>query len=345
MAEQLVAIRTLDRAGALGALEEVRAVVGGGSSLCLDFEHLGRSEPLGMLLFSAALKAYRVQMREERPDIRFRAIGHQGKSYQAHMGFFKMFGLDFGSAPDEAAGSGRYEPIRYLDLQECEREAANEYSDVREIIERRCLGLAGMLVRDDMPDVIETLGYSLREIVRNALEHAGVDGIWYCAQYWPTRDLVELALVDQGVGIRASLARNPNLSLQSDGDALQHAIRPGVSGVAFKGARKQRIDDEWRNSGYGLYMTSRLAGVEGEFFVGSGDAGLTFSRGEAAANAFEFQGTAISMRIRPSKVGSLHDELAKLRQQAITGTREGLQTQQGTASMSSVMLSRKFDRR
>ena len=343
MVDRRIAIKTLDLTGALKCLNEVRTVVDGGASPCLDFVSLGRSEPLGMLLFSAALKAYRAEMKATRPDVKFRAIGHEGKSYQAHMGFFKMFGLDFGNAPDTAAGSGRYEPIRFLSLEEIQREAANEYLDVHEGIERRSHELARLLVREDVPDVIETLGYSLREMIRNSLEHARVDGVWYCAQYWPTRDLVELALLDQGIGIRKSLARNPHLNLTTDENAIKQALLPGVSGVAFKGAKKQR-SDEWRNSGYGLYMTSRLAGMDGEFFVGSGNAGLVFSKGGETSVPFDFQGTAISIRIRPSKVARLRDALSDLRQQAANAShlKGGAEL---TASMSSVMLSKDFGKK
>ena len=344
MIEQRVAVRTLDRAGALACLCEIRSVADGGASVCLDFTPLGRSEPFGMLLFSAALKAYRADMKLTRPSVRFRATGHEGKRYQAHMGFFRMFGLEFGNAPDEASGSGRYEPIRFLSLEEIHREAADEYLDVHEGIERRSQGLARMLVHENVPDVIETLGYCLREMIRNSLEHARVDGVWYCAQYWPTRDLVELALLDQGIGIRESLARNPHLNLATDEAALRQAVMPGVSGVAFKGAKKQR-NDEWRNSGYGLYMTSQLAGMDGEFFIASGNGGLEFSQGKVASVPFNFQGTAVSIRIKPSKVARLRDTLAKLRQQAANISGQGVGTHEVTASMSSIMLSKDFGKR
>jgi len=292
-----------------------------------------------MLLFAASMKEFRGGFRSLRPDLKFRAIGHEGKQYQAHMGFFKMFGLDFGSIPNESSGSDKYEPIRFLDLKEIEQEAADEYLEVHDGIQRRSHELAKLLIRDDLPDVIETLAYSLREIIRNSLEHARVEGVWYCAQYWPSRDLVELALLDQGIGIRRSLGRNPHLSLASDQEALKQALQPGISGVAYKGAPKRRAD-VWQNSGFGLYMTSRLAEKHGEFFIGSGDAGLVLSKGKESATTFGLAGTAISIRFKPQKVAALPDTLQALRRAASERTGPGQDAMPSTASMSSMVISR-----
>ena len=342
MAERSVSISALDRAGALQALNDVQ-ITDNDSSICLDFGSMGRVEPLGMMYFAASLKSYREQLKSSRPDVTFRAVGYEGHDYPAHMGFFRMFGLKFGKNPDDASGGSRYEPIRFLDLREIEQSAADKYQDVHDAIEERSQGLAKLLVQGNQPELVETLGYSLREIIRNSLEHARVGGLWYCAQYWPARDLVELALLDQGVGIRSSLARNPHLDLASDEDALRQALRPGISGVAFKGAKKRR-DDAWQNSGFGLYMTSRLAGRDGEFFIGSGSAGLALSRGKESVAPFKLQGTGISIRFRPSKVAGLRASLDELRKSASDHEVADMDSAVKTASMSSIMLSRDFDK-
>jgi nitrate/nitrite-specific signal transduction histidine kinase len=53
--------------------------------------------------------------------------------------------------------------------------------------------------------------YSLAEILRNFLEHSQAQELWYAAQYWQSRNWVELATLDEGIGIRRSLARKPPL--------------------------------------------------------------------------------------------------------------------------------------
>lgn len=344
MTELRVIISTLDRLSALQSFQEVRKISDAHSSVCLDFGPLRRTEPLGMLLFAASMKEFREQVRSSRPDLRFRAIGHEGKHYQAHMGFFRMFGLNFGNMPNEVSGNERYEPIKFLDLKEIEQTAADEYLEVHEGIEQRSHDLAKLLVQDDLPDVVETLGYSLREIIRNSLEHARVDGVWYCAQYWPSRDLVELALLDQGIGITKSLGRNPHLALASDQEALRQALQPGISGVAYKGAPKRRTD-AWQNSGFGLYMTSRLSEKNGEFFIGSGDAGLALSQGKESVSLFGFPGTAISIRFRPQKVAGLAGTLEELRKAAADRKESGSGSIPSTASMSSMMTSRDYGKK
>lgn len=75
--------------------------------------------------------------------------------------------------------------------------------------------------------VIETLGYSLREMIEirwNTPE-------WMASGIAPSIGQPVTwsgSLLDQGIGIRESLARNPHLNLTTDENAIQQAILPGV---------------------------------------------------------------------------------------------------------------------
>lgn len=338
--EYRVDVRNLDRISVLAMQIELDSLLPDRDRVVVDFSKLSRVEPLGMLMFGSFLKRWRQHVREARPDIKFQASGFETQSYPAHMGFFRMFGLDFGNSPDEASGGANYQPISNISFELLERAAAEQYKDVHEIIDEKSNILASVLVRQSSGDVVETLNYCIREIIRNSLEHAGgVSGVWHCAQYWPTRDEVEVAVLDEGIGIRASLRRNPRLSLTSDEEAINEALRPGVSGVAYKGAKVRRTD-AWRNSGFGLYMTSKLASNHGEFFIGSGNHGVTLNRVTSQPQRTCISGTVISMRLRPSKLTALRDALATLRQNAGSETRTP--DLELSASMSSQMLSRDF---
>jgi hypothetical protein len=341
LGEHRIRIAALDRAGALQAMREVRDCVDN-MPVCLDFKSLGKIEPLGMLLFAASVKRHREELRISQPALKFRAEGYEKHSYAAHMGFFQMFGLEFGRSHDVAPVRTTYEPIRFIDLQEIEREAADAYLDVHDGIEARSNAMARLLVQGEDESLAETLSYCLREIIRNTLEHARVGGLWYCAQFWPTKDLVELALLDQGIGIRASLARNPHVDLPTDEIALRKAVLPGMSGVAYKGAPKRR-HDAWQNSGFGLYMISQIAGKEGEFFIGSGDGALTRSNDRDSTGAFSLVGTAISIRLRPSRLGRLRAMLDELNRTAPSRRDAGEIPEAPTASMSSMKLMKNFD--
>ena len=226
-----------------------------------DFVNLGLVEPFTMAYVANEMKRFR----ESKPESRFRALNHHNKSYAAHMGFFRAFGLKFGNEPGEASGSSTYLPLTILSVNELQEEAIKSYDHVGNIIESRSERIAKILTRQEKGDLVDTLTFSIREILRNVVEHSGSEIIEYCAQYWPTKNLVELAVLDTGYGIMQGLSSNPYLNPKDERDALHLALLPGVSGKMYKGVKKRR-NDEWQNSGFGLYMTSRICRNGGDFF-------------------------------------------------------------------------------
>jgi|APLak6261660806_1056025.scaffolds.fasta_scaffold00489_6 hypothetical protein len=299
----------------------------------LDFSRLKFLEPFGMLHFSSQLRRFR----QAHPNSRFNAEHYDHLGYAAHMGFFQAFGLNHGKEPGEASGSQQYVPITRLDLNELRQEAIEQYEDVRESLERISMKLAGVLVRDDAGPLHDTITYSLREIFRNVIEHSKANSIWYAAQYWPEKGWVELSILDEGIGIAATLGRNPHLKITSEADALQLALLPGVSGVAFKGGPKQR-KDPWANSGYGLFMTSQLCLRGGTFVIISGSGGLLLQNQEQSKLDCTFKGTAIRLQFHVPEIQELSGALEGLRQRGteIVGTMQ--QVANISASMSSRML-------
>lgn len=304
----------------------------------IDFSDLKWVEPFGMLLFASRLRTFAAARR----PARFRALNYEHLGYAAHMGFFQSFGLCFGKDPGEAPGGTQYIPVTVLELTEVEREAADEYRDPREIIERRSEALASILTREEGGDLQDTLSYSLREIFRNVLEHSKAKQLWYAAQYWPEKDTVELCILDEGIGVRESLAKNPHITVHHDHDAIRLALLPGISGIAFKGARQE--SDPWRNSGYGLFMTSQLCGYGGSFMICSGTQGLVLDSGRQSVYPINFPGTALRLEIFAPAVRRLSKVLEELREKGRAIAGELRQCSEVTASMSSRMLSRDFPR-
>lgn len=329
----------VDRLDLDGAIESARALwaLPLAQSYVIDFAALEWVEPFGMLFFARQLRAFA----DQHKPAKCRAVNHEGHGYAAHMGFFQSFGLSFGKNPGEAPGSTQYVPITSLTLSELRREASEHYKDMREVIETRCTGLAAVLTRNENGKLQSTLGYSLREIFRNVLEHSRADTIWYAAQHWPTKQLVELSILDQGVGVRRSLSRNPHLTIRDDEDAIRFALLPGVSGVAFRGGPRQRRD-EWVNSGYGLFMTSQLCARGGSFLLCSGGRGLLLRDGTDAAFDVAFDGTALRLEIYVPEVRGLNEALEDLRKRGAIIAGELRQIANLTASVSSRMLSKDF---
>ena len=300
-----------------------------------DFSRLSWTPPFGMLFFSEQLR----QFRHARPDAAFAAVGHNGNTYQAHMGFFRSFGLDYGNEPGAASGSSSYLPIRLLEFDRLLEEAGNQGVVPQELIECEATKMSQVLARESEGTLVDTLSYSLREILRNALEHSSAERVTYCAQFWPTRRFVELAIVDGGRGVRESLLRNPSLKVQDDREALTCALLPGISG---RGMRRRSAADVWANSGFGLYMTSHLCGNGGHFLIVSGSAGIRLQAGQRTWLTSNFQGTAICAALRTDQLMPLRDSLAHLRREGEATAREIDAEANVSASLASRMLARHF---
>lgn len=301
-----------------------------------DFSKLGHVEPFGMLYASTAIRL----CRKARLQARFQAINFSQCTYAGHMGFFQTFGLDFGKSPGEAPGGNTYLPITRLEVATVTQEAAENQENVNDAIERRCATLAKILTQKDGGDLVDALTYSFREMFRNVAEHSESTTIDFCAQYWPSKDTVELAILDTGVGIRQTLSANPHLRISNDSDALKLSLMPGVSGKVFKGA-KQNLRGAWGNSGYGLYMTSRICRNGGSFLIASGASALILQDEEKTITVAGCRGTALRLVINTQQVEKLSDMLARFRLEG----REAAEDLSGvdlSASLASRMLSRDF---
>lgn len=111
--------------------------------------------------------------------------------------------------------------------------------------------------------------YSLVELLRNVVQHSqSASGGLALAQYFPSTGLVELAVVDSGIGVRGALTYGYP-TLPTDLSALRLALLPHVSGTFASSAYATMKD----NAGLGLFFIKEIATRSGGgFFIGSGDA-------------------------------------------------------------------------
>ena len=158
------------------------------------------------------------------------------------------------------------------------------------------------------------LGYLIRELLRNVPEHSGADYGEFCAHRSP-EGLVELAVCDSGVGIRASLRQNAvhKVYVLSHRDALDCAIQPGIS-KAFRPSGKNPSRSVWANSGFGLYMVREIVRrLGGSFLLASGSDWLFLGRdGQTAAGQCSLTGTAVAVSLYPEQVGSARNCIAEV---------------------------------
>lgn len=302
-----------------------------------DFVNLKFIEPFTMAYVANELKRFR----QTKTESDFVAINHQNKIYAAHMGFFKAFGLNHGNETGQASGSSTYIPLTMLNVAELQGEAAQSYEHVGNIIESKSEEIARILTRQEEGDIVRTLTFSIREITRNIVEHSESEVIEYCAQYWPAKNIVELAILDTGNGIMKGLSTNPYLSIENERDALYFAMMPGVSGKRYKGI-KERKNDYWQNSGFGLYMTSRICRNGGDFFIVSNDRGMLLDGDSKKDIECVYKGTALRLRIDTSRISTYTDMLKQYRDEGFEAAKAFNGQDAIEPSVASTMLARDF---
>jgi hypothetical protein len=274
-------------------------------SYVLNFKDLEWSEPFAILYLSEGIREFN----RNSNGMAFEFKRYKKHGYLAQMGFFQSIGVDFGLKTGEAKGSDTYLPITPINEDELVSRAAEYYVEVGDIIEEETARLSEILTRSQYGELFDVIQYTLREIFRNVIEHSESKSTHFCAQYWPTKKKVELGIIDRGVGLRKGLANNPYLSIPDDEAAIKIAIMPGVSGKMYKGVKKRK-NDAWQNSGYGLYMASRICQHSGSLFLTTNGAGLNLNADEQTTFQSCFlSGTAIKISLRTDQLPDLQSQL------------------------------------
>lgn len=133
-----------------------------------DFAEVKFVTPAWLILVGTALREFRAH----HPQARRRAVNYGHMGYAAHMGFFQYFGVKFGLKPAEAAGGDSYIPITEVLVCELKCKATKNFTSTGDIIEEKSRKLSLILTLRDDGDLADTLTYSIREIIRNVVEHS-----------------------------------------------------------------------------------------------------------------------------------------------------------------------------
>jgi len=273
----------------------------------IDFGSNHFFPPYAMLFLAAKIRHFR----SKRSDIKIEFKNYKDHPHLAHMGFFRMFDMEYGRDIGEAWGGENYLPITRLARSDLYTESVDEFRELADLIQRDADRIALVIARDKSQnsDMFDVLSYSVREVMRNVFEHSQSDELFYCAQYWPKSNKVEFALADFGVGIRRGLSENPNFRFKSDKEAIEYSLLPSVSGKTHL----PRTSEIWFNSGYGLYMTSKLARNGGNFVLASGQDAVHLSRKTKKNYRTSFPGTVLRFNLDVTEIGNVQDRLSQFR--------------------------------
>ena len=200
--------------------------------MTLDFSNMSNFDPFAMLLAGSVIRCYR----REYPEVPFFLHGHEHKSYAGVMGFFKYISpnINFGKMPGESQGSSNYIPITpiHVDkLYQAEIEKPNQMLVIGEVIEKEASRLSQIVDRGENHELHYLLTFLIREIIRNTIEHAKCSTVWICGQFWPSFQIAEIALLDQGIGIYNSIKKNSFYKKYIIGNkaALEWTVKAGIS--------------------------------------------------------------------------------------------------------------------
>ncbi|HLP83983.1 MAG TPA: hypothetical protein VK157_06500 [Phycisphaerales bacterium] len=317
-------VRQISLPARLDTVEAIRfaqslAAIAPEEKCTLDIRHEPWADPLGMLLVASAIRRFRTA--------RLAAGTHcaiLGKvtenSYLSWMGFYDAAGISGGKPTGHTHGKRKYLPITCIQFRELNNEAG---ASIHEQIYERSKRLAAILLQTGTRETKETLaiGYALREILRNVYEHSGAAKAYLVAQAWDS-GIVEIAILDEGIGILKSLARNATHRAYTDASAIILATAEGVTGATSKSpdiadmaaweSQSYGVDpSRWENTGYGLYVLRKVSESAGSLHICSGDACVTFTD-EPPSVAMSFhRGTAIGLRVSAARAAERLEETMK----------------------------------
>lgn len=279
-------------------------------SFVFDFANVRFTGPGWMIVVGNALNGFR----DLRPGLKRRVENHKGPAmrYAAAAGFFRYFGVDWGHEPGALDSTDAFVPLTTQPVDDLRMRAAEGMMHHGDVIQADAERLVTVLTRLDEGDVFDTLAYSIREIVRNVVEHSEAESYASAAQWWPSIGRAELVVSDAGMGLARSLRRNPETDVQDDETALLMATRPGVTSRRRSG----NAGDVWRNTGYGLYMTKGICDAAGSFTLISGSSAMVADRKGGRMVDCSAVGTTVVMTLDTSALGDLSDRLAELRDRA-----------------------------
>lgn len=267
-----------------------------GEELVFDLTKYSETNPFSNLVLINSLRRYK----KDHPELVLRCKPKEQGGYLSHIGFYQAIGIDYGKMPGEARANPNYVPVTRLSFNH------TFYYEIEHLASQ----LAATIQFDK--GLQNFLAYIFVETIRNTYEHAGMEkpNVLVAAQNWPSYNMLEVAIADDGCGVKASLEKH---FAKEELGLLKYAIRPGIS--AKSNYRYTMKNDPWRNSGYGLYMIKESAlAYNGNFTICSGGYGLRYfisEDGKPIETVYEtdYQGTALGIRFRTN----LDKDFSKIR--------------------------------
>ena len=263
----------------------------------IDCAQLAFVRPFAALLLASELRA----LQDDGCAVTFTGLDRLSGAHVAlaHQGVFEHLGHSVGIAP--AVATTGVLPLMVLRRVDLEQRRDDPRRPLGPTIQREADRMTQLVTQSHAGRITTPVAYCFREILRNVFEHAHADACLVLAQRFLRGGNIEIAIVDRGRGVLASLAERH--ALASHADALDAAIEPGRS-RADTAAVHPDPDGEharWANSGFGLFVLSELGRRTGAFTLVSGDARLEVGPKAVVRSSAVLGGTAVCLKISKPK--------------------------------------------
>lgn len=229
----------------------------------------------------------------------------QSRGFWQRMNFFRILGIPSTEDFIRHDPEGRFFPITVVDTLENLDEISQELSRV--ITDDQNLGLY--------------IQHLVQELLWNAIDHGEwPKGALVTAQYYPSTQRVQVAIVDCGKGIMASLSEHGIFRPQSDQEALLLCLRPWVSG---KGGQSRLDREEHGHVGCGLTIAAKLVQkTGGDMILLTGDATLIVP-GSTTEPVNHWSGTVVVIELYRDRLRRFQDIMREILQELGAPPREG----------------------
>lgn len=263
-----------------------------------DATNLNFVDPLGLCMLSAVCH----QISGNGKKIKIHNLSESMNSYLARMDLFENCNIE---NQNSYARHDRRDSLVEICRLENDSEVAPLASQIAHAIVGKIPDIDPHAEPDEMSGytpsdhLLIPMEYIFSELLENALTHGKRSGyhdanVWVAAQYYPTKDVIRLATVDNGCGYLNTLNGHSRLISQTHQGAIQTALLPEVSCNNDLG-----LMGDSKNQGIGLTVVKDLTiSAEGTISITSGDATIIQSKNSANfLSNHHWQGGIIALTI------------------------------------------------
>ena len=280
------------------------------SNCYIDFSNLCSCTPSGVLLTSSVIKNF--QKKNPKMKINFHIDKENISTIHAsNMRFFSTIDekqeIDKGIEIDKI--KDQFIPITKFHFYDYTKSWMYSHMTPLQYIEYEARTFARALATTENQENL--LAFIINEIMRNSEQHAGVDYVWICGQNFKDRNIIEIAILDEGIGYKRRLEKIFKTKINSDEKAIKMASRPIIGEV-----HSNNIEDEENEIGVGMHVVSEICNsLKGSFSVVSGNTAIIRGAGSTITKKAFHKGSFVKLVIDTSQsfvykdlVGNIFDK-------------------------------------